>query len=1004
MKKGDIYKGFRVLEYISNVKDCDAPGIWLKHERTGMEVFHVLKDDEENLFSFVFRTPAQNSSGVAHIIEHSVLCGSEKFPLKDPFIRLSNQSLATYLNAFTSPDYTAFPSSSVIKADYFNTFAVYADAVFFPLLKEEVFLQEGHRLEFDDKGRPIIQGVVYNEMKGKYSSYESVVSDEIDNITFAGTRYTNDAGGNPTEIPKLTYKQFKDFYKKHYTPANCLVFLYGNIPTEEQLDFLDENVLSKISKAGKKIKYSSCSVDAKLPKRAHVYGPANENETKDTVVCAWKLDFPQIPRNELRIELTFLNNLIWSSDSAPVTKDLMDSGLGEDIAPQTGMTLSLQCQNAVCGLRGVDKKNANAIKETIFSSLEKICREGLTKNHMERICMTFDFYNREISRNGGPQGLVMLRRCLRGWVYGDKPWESLELFNDFAKLKQRLQNEPEYLSEMIHRYFLDNKNFSVITASPSQQWLNKRFKIEKQNAAEELEKITKEKAIKKLEKMLAFQQKEESEDDDNLIPRLSISQLDTKTWNSPISCADVNGIPLFSNTEPTNGIIYFSLFYTIDNLTPEEYKYVSMVASSCTDVGWGNVSWSDSQEMQQRLTGNFSVHTESMCLPSVNKFNPDSPYVGRDWFVVSLAVLEDKLSESLDLVADIMQNVDYSDLERLDDLLKASLNSDKSSFASYASQYAYSRAKRKTNRSSLLKELWSGLTSVYTNLDVAKMGMEKAGKLFYSILRKVLNNGAIMHVVSTKNGIKLLKKQLPSFVEKMHLKPVVKKTAVSDEELVKLTELPGEIVNPASKKADIQNYVDEVVLINGTVGTVYSAIDASEYKTREAAAETVFCHSMTNKELWDEIRTKGGAYGVYFQSSALSGHSFYGTYRDPRPFDSAATIKETFKNAKKRVYTQEEVEKSIIGRYASMLEPVVPSERGLFAFLAMLQGRSVSDVKKIIQYLFALKPKDIHKIAEIYGDRINKSDKRFETVIFCPKELFLPKNKENTGKIIDLPV
>ena len=205
MKKGDTYRGFRVVEVMDCVKDCDAPGIYLRHERTGMEVFHVLKEDDENLFAFVFRTPVKDSTGVAHVIEHSVLCGSEKYPLKDPFIRLSNQSLATYLNAFTSMDYTAFPSSSVVKADYFNTFSVYADAVFFPLLKEEVFLQEGHRIEFDEKGRPSIQGVVYNEMKGKYSSYESVISDGIDNVVFNGTRYTNDSGGDPMAIPSLTY-------------------------------------------------------------------------------------------------------------------------------------------------------------------------------------------------------------------------------------------------------------------------------------------------------------------------------------------------------------------------------------------------------------------------------------------------------------------------------------------------------------------------------------------------------------------------------------------------------------------------------------------------------------------------------------------------------------------------------------------------------------------------------------------------------------------------------
>ncbi len=1001
MKKGDLYKGFRVIETVDNVKDCDAPGIWLRHEKTGMEVFHVLKDDEENLFALSFRTPTKDSTGVAHIMEHSVLCGSERYPLKDPFIRLSNQSVATYLNAFTTADYTSFPSSSIVKADYFNIFSVYADAVFFPLLREEVFLQEGHRYEFDEKGNPQIQGVVYNEMKGKYSSYESVVSGEIDNVTFAGTRYTNDAGGDPMEIPNLTYKEFKAFHKKYYTPANCLVFLYGNIPTEEQLDFLDSNVLSKIKVNGRKVKYSSCTTDSRIARKVHVYGPANENEVKDSVVCAWKLDFPELPRNEVRIELTFLNNLLWSSDSAPVAKDLMDSGLGEDMAPQTGMTISLQCQNAVCGLRGVDAKNADKVKQVIFGSLDRICREGLSSKLMDRICMTFDFYNREISRSGGPQGFVMMRRCMRGWVYGENPGSSLELFNDFSKLKSKLLKNPEYLSEMIHRYFLDNDNYSVITASPSIQWIKKRARQEKENIRAGLAALTKEKAVSKYKKMIAFQEKKEGEEEDKLIPRLTIDQLDTKVSIPRTVESDINGVQFFTNTEPTNGIVYFDLCFTMDNLSAEEYKYASIVAGTCTDVGWGKISWSEGLDMQQCLTGTLGVHTECMVFPGIKKDKPLANHVGRDWFMASFSVLEDKFKESLDLLSDILLNADYSDTHRLMDLINSSVNSDKSSFAAYASQYAFSRSKRDSSRNALLKEIWSGLTSVYTVNELSKKDPALVGKKLNRILKKILRNGSVLHVISTRNGIKLAKKYLPDFVSKMNLHRVEERPEISDSALSKITELPCEIVNKRSTGTD---FVDEVVLINGTVGTVYKAMPSIEYGDPLCVSESVFCHSMANNELWDEVRMKGGAYGVSFSVSAVSGFSFYGTYRDPKPFESARNIKETLRRAKEHVYTKDEVEKAIIGRYSSIMEPTVPFERGAMSFISMLQGRDLDELRKSIKRLFALKPKDIQKVARIYGEKIDLEDKRFLTVIFCPKELFLPKNRENTGKIIALPL
>ncbi|MBP5747004.1 MAG: insulinase family protein, partial [Treponema sp.] len=250
MQVNQKYKGFRVLDVVP-VPDCDSTGLYLVHEKTGMEVFHLLNDDEENTFAFIFATPNEENTGVAHIIEHSVLCGSKKYPLKDPFIRLENQSVNTYLNAYTTQDFTVFPVASVLKADYFNLMGVYADAVFFPLLKKEVFMQEGVRLEVEGKNKTI-SGVVYNEMKGEYSSFESIAMQKPIEALLAGTHCTTDFGGDPLFIPELTYKHFKEFHKKHYCAANCRVFLYGNIPTEEQLDFLDKNILKKISSAGKK--------------------------------------------------------------------------------------------------------------------------------------------------------------------------------------------------------------------------------------------------------------------------------------------------------------------------------------------------------------------------------------------------------------------------------------------------------------------------------------------------------------------------------------------------------------------------------------------------------------------------------------------------------------------------------------------------------------------------------------------------------------------------------
>ncbi len=244
-EKGNVYKNFEVVD-VFFVNDYHSNAVHLRHKQTGLEVVHLQNDDEENLFSFAFRTPNNEANGAAHILEHSVLCGSQKFPLKDPFVVLSNQSVKTYLNALTYPDRTVYPASSTVKADYFNLMRVYGDAVFFPRLDDEVFLQEAHRIEIDENGEPSIQGVVYNEMKGDYSSFESVVSSICDSSLLSGSVYEKDSGGDPLFIPSITVEKLRDFHSRWYKPDNCLVFLYGNIPTEEQLDFLQDEFLYRL--------------------------------------------------------------------------------------------------------------------------------------------------------------------------------------------------------------------------------------------------------------------------------------------------------------------------------------------------------------------------------------------------------------------------------------------------------------------------------------------------------------------------------------------------------------------------------------------------------------------------------------------------------------------------------------------------------------------------------------------------------------------------------------
>jgi Zn-dependent M16 (insulinase) family peptidase len=373
-----FYKGFDLIS-VTDIPDYEAKGYYLRHRKTGLEVFHILNSDEENLFSFSFRTPAADSTGAPHILEHSVFCGSEKFPLREPFVNLMNQSVYTYLNAMTYPDKTVYPASSMNKTDYYHLMDVYSDAVFFPLLRKETFLQEGRRLEVDDKGVYSMQGVVYNEMKGNYSSFSSVAFDEQIRSLQKGSCYENDSGGDPLVIPSLTYEQFRAYHHRYYSPSNCLLFLYGNIPTEEQLDFVQNAVLDRLEKMYPVPDESTCCRNPyealETPGSDGVMITVNktgpDSDAKDSSVTVnWR--YGRSRDIDTTMEIIYLMQVLAGNDSSPLLKALTDSHLGERPVRWGGPITSSQM---VCtGLEGVKKDDALKVKKLIERYAEQTCR------------------------------------------------------------------------------------------------------------------------------------------------------------------------------------------------------------------------------------------------------------------------------------------------------------------------------------------------------------------------------------------------------------------------------------------------------------------------------------------------------------------------------------------------------------------------------------------------------------------------------------------------------
>lgn len=1009
MKKGDIVKGYKVLDVVE-IKECNSVGYWLKHERTGLEVFHLLNDDDENLFAFAFRTPPVDSTGAAHVLEHSVLCGSKNYPLKDPFARLLNQSVNTYLNAWTAPDRTVFPASTQVKADYYNLMSVYGDAVFFPQLKPEIFLQEAHRLEVDAKGKPSIQGVVYNEMKGSYSSFEEVANDAVKNSILAGTCFVNDSGGDPLVIPSLTLSKLKAFHKKYYRPANCLLFLYGNIPTEEQLDFVNKRFLSEFKTSGKKAslpKPQKC----KIKHFVHSYGPSEEikSDGKSTVVLSFKTskkDKTGAPCFERLMENAFISELLFGSDSAPISKALLKSALGEDIAPQTGINLEKNEFYISAGLRGVEEKNVQKVKNVIITTLADLVRTGVDKEDVERTCHSFEFDNREVVRVNGPFSLIYLRRCLRGWLYGGTPWSSLLVVSQFEKMKREISKNKNYITDLLNELFLDNEDYSLVEVTPSSSWSKKRAASEKKITETLFQKEGIKRVKSSVKKLYKFQQKEITEKEQKCVPHISINDLKIRPKKILTKVSKVNGIDYFENKENTNGIIYADVAFPADVLSPSDYPYIPIMTNVSTQMGWGSDSWEKTTQLIGSVTGGFAAYSKTAPLaPAYLRVKAVKNYQGREWIIFTFKMLEEQAEEAFALASNCISKVDFSNQQRLNDLVKCYANDGKASVVDLSHLYAYQRANRLSSRGKAIAEIWDGISSLFTEDQMCKMNMKDLGQKFNRMLSEVKNGGAVIHVTSDKKGLEIAEKILPSFIKNTNIKPLKSKRKSSDNEFFALTEIPNSLNIKKITSENANNgkvKLNEVFLIPGTVGFSCESCNSSPKNLKDVAADIVLTNALSKTIFWEKVRTAGGAYGVYLNMMNTKGLCDFFTYRDPKPYESLEIFADTMVKLNELNLSPSLIEKTIIGSYSDEIQPQSPSGRGSTGFFYELTGLLQTSNRKLIDSIISIQSKELNLTKNRFECSMNENSTN--KVIICSKELLSEKITKNTGKIIKLPV
>lgn len=924
-------------------------GIWLVHDETGCEIFHVLTEDKENLFAFTFNTPPKDSKGTAHIVEHAVLSGSKNYPLKDPFLTLLKGSMNTFLNAMTYPDKTTYPAASILEKDYFNLMAVYGDAVFFPLLRKEVFLQEGHRLEFGGEEVLSVNGVVYNEMTGSYASHESIAAEYSYRTLFPDSPYRFDSGGEPDSIVTLSYGQFKKFHETYYHPSNCRIFLYGDIDTVKQCSFLSDRFLSHFM--GKKERPAINSPEKwKEPRSFTFTSPLGQEEDpagKTTLTINW-LTLPVSDSVDL-LSLEVLAESLLGNAGSPLHKAILDSRLGEDISPLSGLEADLAQAVFTVGLRGTDPEKMEEFRVVVFNTLQELAEKGFQEEVLSGSLKRVEFRYREM-KGGVPFGLRLLGKILKGWTQGQNPGDAVAFEKPFSIVKGRVKTDPGYLKEMITGLLLKNPHYSKVIVRPDTAHQEKEeekigaFIKEKEKT---LTADIRREILSDMKSLRTFQDEEDSEEVVSSIPHLALEDLPGEVENIPFTKTDFSGVQGYNHDLFTNGVVYVDLALDTKPVPEELVPFLPLYSKIVCNAGIPGISY---DEMARKLAlhsgGIFSF------LEASNRI--DKPEEEEEYLFFRVKTLESDLSDGFSLFRDLILSADFSDKDRIADQVREYRNDLKSSILNMGNSYAGLRAASRLSTVLALEEKWRGITQFLFVNDLCESLEERLEGLVDSLvkIRGYLNcrDNLSVSICSDKKMFREAETLIEGFISYLSRK------------------------NPTGKreKGYPENIKGETLLIPGNIGYAATALPGTRLANPGYSGEQLLAHVLKTDYLWNRIRMKGGAYGVSASANGAEGIFLFSSYRDPQVAGSLPVFAESVKELQREL-SKAELEKAIIGVVGKESHPMAPGEKSLVNFRRRLYGITDELRQAKRDSLLSCSPRDLSKAAEFLSGSFDQA-------------------------------
>ena len=895
------------LQKEEDLKGIKAKGYLLRHRKSGARVVYIENDDNNKVFSIGFRTPPSDSTGVPHIMEHSVLCGSKNFPAKDPFVELVKGSLNTFLNAMTYPDKTVYPVASCNDKDFQNLMHVYMDAVFYPNIyeHEEIFRQEGWSYQLDSAEDKLkYNGVVYNEMKGAFSSPEGVLDRVILNTLFPDTSYANESGGDPEVIPELTYEQFLDFHRKYYHPSNSYIYLYGDMDAEEKLNWLDQEYLGKYDREPVDSTIRFQEPFAEIQEKVIPYSIASEESEEDNTYLSYNKVVGTSLDKELYLAFQILDYALLSAPGAPLKKALTDAGIGKDI-------MGSYDNGIYQPIFSVIAKNANAEqKEEFIKVIEDVLKasvkNGIDTKAIEAGINYHEFRYREADFGNYPKGLMYGLQMMDSWLYDDeKPFIHIEALDTFEFLKKQIGTG--YYEALIQNYLLDNPHGAIVIVTPekgrtARMEAELEEKLQEYKASLTAEEI--ETFVQKTHALEDYQSEPESEENLEKIPvlkREDISREIEPIINEELTLA---GVPVIFHEIETNGIGYVDVLFDMSSVEEEDLPYVGILQSVLGIIDTKHYDYGT-------LFNEINVNTGGIgtSLELYNDVTNIREKAFKATFEIKGKALYGKLPVAFDMMREILMESKLDDGKRIREILAMLKSRLLMKFQSSGHVTAVLRAQSYASPAAKLKDMTNGIAFYETVSYLEEHFEEEKEKLSEKLtdLSKKLFRGdnMMLSYTAAKEGLEDLEAMIEKLKNSLY-------TQVSEEEsrCVIHCEKKNEGFKTASKVqyvAKAGNFIDQGVAYTGAL-QILKVIMSYDY-------------------LWQNIRVKGGAYGCMSNFNRI-GEGYFVSYRDPnlkRTLDVYDGVVDYLKNF---TVSERDMTKYIIGTMSGIDQPMTPASKG----------------------------------------------------------------------------